>query len=508
MTNADPEINARPVSRSRDGWEFFKYDRTWHLNKNNTIYLEWVNHLAKEIRESFLTALQYYAENFSASHCCNVCQRAKWFFEFTEGQLGADYLIAYRSKLDSSKEHYLGGLRGFFVTWYKQGHSGISKEFIKTLQGWVLKGNEKGRAVLQMDSLKGPLTDIEMQGVLDEVITCYSKSRLALEEFALILTFVHSGRRPVQVVSLKIKDLLPSTKQGVADYAINFPRAKQRNMPWRSVFKSCAIDEDLWLILQLQMASTKNRLQGLVEFPLSPPLIQELPLFADFSSVARGTTEQELLELLQFDYLHAPVNICSDALTRFSAMSKVLSERTGELLNLFPRRFRYTLGSNLARQGYGIAVVAEVLDHSDLQSAGYYIQSLPDMVERIDKAVAQQLAPLAQAFQGVLVVFEREAVRGDDPSSRISNGRVNVGTCGSYGFCGALAPIACYTCMHFQPWVDGPHEEVLDELLASSDRVWGVTQDAKIASANDRLILAITDVVRRCADAKREGAHG
>ncbi|MNJ64240.1 hypothetical protein D3C77_601840 [compost metagenome] len=138
--------------------------------------------------------------------------------------------------------------------------------------------------------------------------------------------------------------------------------------------------------------------------------------------------------------------------------------------------------------------MAEALDHSNLQSAGCYIKSLSDIVERIDRAVARQLAPLAQAFQGVLVASEQQAVRGDDPCSRISNGRVNVGTCGSYGFCSACAPIACYTCTHFQPWLDGPHEEVLKELLASSDRVWGVTQDLKIASANDRLILAVTEV--------------
>lgn len=56
--------------------------------------------------------------------------------------------------------------------------------------------------------------------------------------------------------------------------------------------------------------------------------------------------------------------------------------------------------------------------------------------------------------------------------------------------------------------MDGPHEQVLNELLASSDRVWEVTQDFKVASANDRLILAVTEVVRRCEVAKKESAHG
>ncbi|MFJ7885813.1 site-specific integrase [Pseudomonas sp. NPDC096917] len=508
MIKANPDMNAQSVSRSRDGWEFSKYDRTWQLNKNIIIELEWIDDLTEVLRSSFLNTLYFYALNSSSSHAQNMMRRAKHFFLFTGGRLDTNALLEFRAKLNPSTEHYLGALRGFFATWYRQGHPGVSEEFFKTLQGWRLKGNEKGRAVLQMDSQKGPLTDIEMQGVLDGVITCYSKRRLRLETFTLILILLYTGRRAIQLVTLKIKDVRENKTNKITGYEINFPRAKQRYAMWRSTFKACAIDEDLWLVLQLQVADTVKKLQSLVDFPLSDAVIQELPLFPDFSTVSHRTTESDLLGLLQFDYVHAPVNICNTALARFSETHQVFSERTGEPLNLTSRRFRSTLGTNLARQGYGIAIVAEVLDHSDLQSAGCYIKSLSDIVERIDKAVAQQLAPFAQAFQGILVKSEQDAIRGKDPSSRISNGQVNVGTCGSFGFCGALAPVACYTCTHFQPWVDGPHEQVLNELLASSDRVWGVTQDFKVASANDRLILAVTEVVRRCEVAKKESAHG
>ena len=90
----------------------------------------------------------------------------------------------------------------------------------------------------------------------------------------------------------------------------------------------------------------------------------------------------------------------------------------------------------------------------------------------------------------------------------IPNGIVNLGTCGSYGFCGALAPIACYTCNHFQPWLDGPHEAVLDGLIYDRDKVLEKTEDRKIASVNDRLILAVSDVVGRCSAIRGEGARG
>jgi len=182
----------------------------------------------------------------------------------------------------------------------------------------------------------------------------------------------------------------------------------------------------------------------------------------------------------------------------------VYSERTGKRLNLSTRRFRYTLGSNIAREGKGELIIAEALDHSDTQNVGVYVKNLPDVVERIDRAVALELAPLAQAFQGVLIESETEAERGDDKSSRIGNAEVNVGNCGSYGFCGAMAPIACYTCRHFQPWVDGPHEIILDELIDKRDQVLRNTQDIKVASSNDRLILAVAQVIRRCNAKKAE----
>ncbi|MCY1531562.1 hypothetical protein D9M68_667910 [compost metagenome] len=224
-------------------------------------------------------------------------------------------------------------------------------------------------------------------------------------------------------------------------------------------------------------------------------LVPELPLFPAWEAL---DVRSELKEQLRGDRLHAPNVSVRDAMKRVANAISVISERTGQPVHLNPNRFRYTLGTNLAREGKGVYVIAEALDHSDTQNVGVYVRNIPEIVERIDKAVALQLAPLAQAFRGILVKAEREASRGTDPTSRISNGTENLGTCGSYGFCSALAPMACYTCKYFQPWLDGPHEAVLDRLILERDRVLEQTQDRKIAAVNDRLILAVSEVINRC----------
>jgi integrase len=395
-------------------------------------------------------------------------------------------------------------LRGFIRKWHDLGYPGVTDDVVQLLSGWRLQGNEKGLAVSLMDPEEGPLSDIEMAACLDGLLAGYMQGKVSLEDYALSSTLAHSGRRAVQIVSLKLKDLVKEKQGGVWQYSINFPRAKQRGAGWREEFNSYAIVEDLWLLLELQVESVIKFAQGICDGEIPDSTLKELPLFPNRESFQQGIKASLLQEQLYFDIHHATRDSCNSALKRCVKAVKIRSERTGELLKITSKRFRYTLGSNLAREGRGEYIIAELLDHSDTQNAGVYVRNVPDIVERIDKAVAMQLAPLAQAFQGIMVKSEGEAIRGDDKASRVGNGRVDVGSCGSYGFCGALAPIACYTCAHFQPWLDGPHEEVLDELIAKRDDVLATTNDSKVAAVNDRLILAVGDVILRCKKARNE----
>ena len=122
----------------------------------------------------------------------------------------------------------------------------------------------------------------------------------------------------------------------------------------------------------------------------------------------------------------------------------------------------------------------------------------------IDRIVGPALAPFAQACLGTLVRSERDAIRGDDPTSRVSNDRQNaVGTCGNFGFC-ASGYRACYTCVHFQPWLDAPHSEVLEDLYAEKLRVKEAGCAEVVVNANDLLILAVEDCVSKCAAMRQQ----
>lgn len=487
---------------SKDGYEVNIYSNLWILNKDTRIHLDtlprWMD---VDLKSTFKQVLAIYGETCSAQHALGMYRRFKFYFESTHNLpiFSPESLISHRSRL-VDREWELSSMRAFIRTWISLGYPGAPIETLKMMEGWRIKGNEKGYAVQSMCPENGPLTDIEMEAIVSRVLDCYATEELSLPDTCCAMVFAMTGRRPVQVAALKIKDILNLG----GHYYINFPRGKQKYGKWRASFAKFEIVEDLWALLQIQADQVKANFSELCGEAYQHNLAPELPLFP---SVKHYNSQFDLKSQLAGDFLHARLDAINYTMVKVKETISVISERTGAITNINAYRFRYTLGTNLAREGRGEYVIAEALDHTDTQNTGVYVRNIPEIVERIDKAVALQLAPLAQAFQGVLVVDETKASRGGDRSSRISSADGNVGSCGSYGFCGALAPIACYTCSHFQPWLDGPHEDVLDQLIRERDDVYEGTGDRKIAAVNDRLILAVSDVVTRCQAMKRDRAY-
>ena len=349
-----------------------------------------------------------------------------------------------------------------------------------------------------------PLSDNELQGFNEGAVQAYENNKITLSELAMGLLVSNTGRRPIQISHLKVKDVLEGkNKKGEIIYLLNVPRAKQRAMQFRCEFKQFAITDELWTVLNEQAKQMIAHIEKLLGFDLQDHDRLELPLFPDDDSFLHIKSPKELRNLQKTDKLHIKSHLISDVTKKIVKMGEVYSERTGELINISAKRFRYTIGTRAAREGFGIMTIAELLDHSDNQNAGVYIENIPEHVEKLDQAVGQFLAPYAQAFSGVLIDSEKDAKRGSDLSSRVKIDGKGVGNCGSYGFCGANVPIPCYTCTHFQPWLDGPHQIVLDELIAERERLIKVTGDNQVAAVNDRSIFAVAEVIR-CCEIRRE----
>lgn len=504
-------LNENSTYKSRrafsEGYSFNLDDYVWTLSKNVQINLESIaSQLDTETRDGYIRALAFYAETFSANHTSSVHKRFKAVIEdMGVNKIDDLTLINYRASLSRKNEWYLGTIRGFLKKWHDLGYPGVSKDVIKLLDGWRIKGNIKGDAVKRMDPKEGPLTDMELQAFNEGVVMAFEKGLISISDLAICLITSSTGRRPVQISHLRVADLMRgSNTKGEPYYVLNIPRGKQSG-GLRDTFKPFAMTEELWGVVNSQVKHVIKSSEKILGFALPEKDKYQLPIFPDEQVLQEVCSIDEYRDLTASDKLHiSPVKV-TDIIRKAVAVAGINSERTGEVLTINARRFRYTTGTRAAREGFGELVIAELLDHTDTQNAGVYIKNIPEHVKRLDEAVGFQLAPYAQAFAGVLVDSEKDARRGNDPSSRVRTEEgCGIGTCGEHGFCGANVPIPCYTCMHFQPWLDGPHEEVYKHLLEERERLIEITGDVQIAATLDRSIVSVADVIQRCKSRKEE----
>lgn len=498
---------AKPITTtSYEGYIFEPNSTAWKISHEHKLGLRWVGELLEfALAGSFIKILEHYAKKYSASHTKNLCSRFQHFalnrYENSKQRLekitAAD-LIGYRSILNREHEWYLGALRGFLKTWMEFGCPGIDDDVYDLLGTWRIGSNVKGRAVQTLCPIEGPLSEIEFAALHQQLIFEFEKDAISLEDLALLQIFMATGRRPMQLADLKVKDfVLVQAQNGLQEYLLNVPRRKQRGIGWRQEFKLFALSSDIGLMINDLIEQSRVQLSSLCH---SLPNFDAFPLFPKWNKINRliGETHDHIEAVLNSPELHRTTEDLRSRMDIIVSRLNILSERTGKPLRVFPTRLRRTLATRAAREGFGELIIAELLDHTDTQNARVYTENVPEHVDAINKAVAQQLAPLAQAFAGIVVTKEGDAIRGNDLTSRVRCESGSVGTCGHHGFCGALAPIACYTCRHFQPWQDGPHDVVLNSLLAERDRILEITRDQVMAAVNDRTILAVTQVIQIC----------
>lgn len=496
-------INEFALTRTRGGASFDPNAAFWKIREGNgSASLDFnkiTDIIVPEFEVNFKKALIWYAENKSLRHLHNMFKLSahlfKYLFEKNNTplkEISEIDLLNYRSARSESEDWYLGSLAGFLKKWHALGYTGVTPGAISLLGQLRLKGNKKGVAVLTMDAHDGPFTDIELESIQVALNKAYAIGEISKENYLLAWMFILLGQRPTQYALLKVIDVhAPALKDGSRIYSVMIPRGKQRQAP-RLEFKERLLTPQIGEMLYAYAKEVEEFFEGKLADP------KQAPLFPSYSTSQQPAGMEYHVTAPQLGF----------KLIRILTKLKVFSERSGQLIHITPTRFRRTLGTRAAREGHGELIIAELLDHNDTQNVGVYVQSTPEIVERIDKAVAMALAPMAQAFAGVIIADEFAASRRADPASRIFDPRIEatcqpMGNCGSHGFCGFSAPIACYTCHSFQAWVDGPHEAVLEHLLADRERKLAIA-DIHIAKINDRTILAVADVIRQCEAAKAQ----
>jgi integrase len=443
-----------------------------------------------ELLPSIKATLLWYAQHRSGGHTRNLFATFLHFvatisrLERRQLRLIADVsLMNYRAD-HHANEKRLSALSGALKKWHALGYPGVDESAIRYLNDTRIRGNRKGVAVATMDPWVGPLTDLELESVLDALTNAFAAGRVPLDDYVAVLLLILIAPRPIQLASMKIRDLLVSTADdGTRGYIVRVPRAKTRLATARAQMKERPIPAQVGELLERHVGETRAAFRGRLTDPMDAPMFPGRWAVR----VARpGFT------------WHQPATALSARVKYTMSRIAPVSERIGGRTPLTPTRFRRTLGTRARGEGHGLEVIAELLDHSDLQNVAVYAGLTPTLYERIDKKTAFALAPLIRAFQGTPVsTLNAEHRRITDPRLDTSMRRP-VGCCGSAVTCDFAAPVACYTCRSFRAWLDGPHESMLARLLAEHEHVREACDDETVAASLVRSICAVAEVVTLC----------
>ncbi|MEP3145401.1 tyrosine-type recombinase/integrase [Qipengyuania citrea] len=484
----------------------------WLLNEPTAkLTLDWALYAIddKALRESFkryfawLITTQSPMSVFNSFRFVEVLTRTSAFREADEKCVEIPYLAFSEARASLSKEqqwqlHYSRQLYRWCAA---QGYSHFSTGVADKLGDIVIGGNAKGQAVRSKDPTKGPLDAQEVASLTSALRSARVNGSMPLGEQAIVWLALTTGSNASQYASLREEDLREE-KIGdqVIAYILRVPRQKKGHVQHRAEFRERRLTPFVGQVIAELIAQNQAEHPAEEDDYAARPLLRaKAPAFGHnhpLADWAWHTTRGQITNLLK----------------RSVQQLGVLS-RTGDPLCVSFRRFRYTLATRAIDNGASAYEVADVLDHSDLQNVGVYFDVHSNIVEHLDQTMALALAPRAQAF-AKLVENEASAIRGDVSGSRVYHGDRErdltepVGTCGNHSFCNvSAAPLACYTCPMFQPWMDGPHDLVLESLLRRREKSVERGLNQKVIAMNDHVIIEVAGVIQRIAD-KRAEQHG
>lgn len=423
----------------------------------------------------------------------------------------------YPKLIENKSDTTANTLRSFFNTWYRLGYPGLSPETIDVVN-FLKRPTKSARIrITSDDPTESWYTTQEYDDLVDTYWMDYESGKVSLRNTTALLLNAQYGRRGVQMATLQVCDFQHEGEtDGISGKRVSFPGAKDRHAEqWFRGSKPeiHPMGDDLWDLCQLQIADTISIHEKVFQRELTPserdqlPFLQKNPNRSNLAEIAR--LKPYFGNDSSTSYLHLSSSGIAVILSRDYG-TPVISQRTGERVRQFAYRMRYTRARHLARMGIPRATLQYWLGHESAGALDHYYNDPAEDARLLNDEMQLILAPLAQAFSGSIRDKESDALRGNDPSSRVElDGRHSVGSCGEHGFCSASVPIPCYRCSKFEPWVDAPHDEVLIRLIERQEEENNIHLPSKarrmlVPLQLDKDIAAVKLVIKLCDARKQE----
>lgn len=490
------------IAHTRSGIAFNPNDHLW--NWIDGVFRVRLDFERLSVSDAFpVNSLKYTLHVFmklnAPTYASNLFNAFLHFLAFREGltpleSINVVEVSNYAARLQDHEKWRLGTLNVLFQKWGALGLPGLDAACLQYLRERRKPGNVKGAAVKQRDPVNGPFSEDEYITLYKAVDAAYGMEVLPSWVIVLFRILFAAGGRISQYASLKVKDV----ERDGGKYSVRLPQVKTRLEHSRANF----------LVFDLS-PQTGRMLMDYIDDLRSNGWDDEAPLFPVADVLTQGPRELLRSSKDQF-YGHCTRDQLSSAFSRaLSVVAPPTARLDFDLLPVTPKRFRSTYGTRLVDEGASRTVVAHLLGHVDLQNVDVYFEQSPAGLSNMNEAMGPNLAPVARCFQGRLIEGKEQASQKDLPGSTIIDFRVSIkglASCaGSPNSCAFDKPVACYTCFRFEPWLDGPHEAVLNRLEREREK-WSV--DPRMASINDAAIISIREVIAECNYVRAQRMEG
>ena len=339
--------------------------------------------------------------------------------------------------------------------WYRwcadQEVPGFHEEVVVQLSQMKLPFLKAGVAVMTRDPGKGPLDEQEHWLLRQAVKAGVGE----LIERVCVMLVLETGARPSQLVLLEEQGFqVYRAPAGESFYSLDVPRLKQRTVNGYER-KRRRISPELGLLIE-ELVANNHRQHG--------DRGSRMPLLC----TTKNLNLRQVPKPLKAQYeLHFSSDSFRYHIEHYTIAANIISPRTGKLLHLSPLRLRHTFGTRHSEQGTPAKLIAELLDHSNRTSSIYYVKSTSHMATRLNLALGdnQQFTSIIHRFLGRVAprtaASPENIIPGSTPTLKNLGG---IGSCGAGYLCHLFPPLSCYVCPKFVAWIDGPHQQMLEEL--------------------------------------------
>ncbi|OVZ89162.1 site-specific integrase [Yersinia intermedia] len=374
--------------------EFDINDNCWVLSRDVKLnFLQFERKVSKYLLNRIKETLAYTAVNFSSAYTRKFFFAINKLVNFNKGVLKSfEYGVVkrfYNAYYKSSYTH-VESLKYFLIKFHELHEELLNKEVLDLVSNWKIDKPNRTTGKIEKGISSRPLIEKELVGFLSKITERYNSGDINMKDYLMVMLMIYTGRRPMQIAQLKRKDLYSKNEFGY----LKMPRIKQGGR-FRSYFTEVKVGANLYYSLSKLKAVVKDFIENELDKKLSHEELENLPLFID-SYFFNVTYDLKKLYENNFTNLHMNSKKITERLK--SVYRTVNDLNSDSMPTINSRQLRATLATRVAQKGYGLNVVAKVLDHTNFKSVLCYAKNNEEFSFRIDEAINDLILPYASSF--------------------------------------------------------------------------------------------------------------